>query len=72
MRIAFFRKSQIIEKNTGKKMEQNRKPEKEKKRIIVNTQMVLDLTGWDIHKLMQILQVPEDHRQPIIDAITKD
>jgi hypothetical protein len=53
-------------------METNRKPEKEKKRIIVNTQMVLDLTGWDIHKLMQVLQVPEDHRQPIIDAITKE
>ncbi len=44
---------------------------KEKKRIIVNTQVLLDLTGWDIHKLMEVLNVPNDKRQPIIDAITK-
>jgi len=44
---------------------------KEKKRIIVNTQVLLDLTGWDIHKLMEVLNVPDDKRQPIIDAITK-
>ncbi len=42
-----------------------------KKRIIVSTQTVLDLTGWDIHKLMEVLNVPNDKRQPIIDAITK-
>ena len=43
---------------------------KEKKRIIVNTQTLLDLTGWNIHELMEVLNVPDDHRQPIIDAIT--
>ena len=43
---------------------------KEKKRIIVNTQTLLDLTGWTIHELMEVLNVPQDHRQPIIDAIT--
>ncbi len=53
-------------------MTETKKPEKEKKRIIVDTQKVLDLTGWDIHKLMQVLQVPEEHRQRIIDAITKE
>lgn len=45
---------------------------KEKPRIIVDTQTLLNLTGWDINKLMQILQVPMDHRQRIIDAITKE
>ncbi len=43
---------------------------KEKPRIIIDTQVLLDLTGWDIETLMQILQVPPQHRQRIIDAIT--
>lgn len=43
---------------------------KEKPRIIVDTQVLLDLTGWDIETLMQVLQVPPQHRQKIIDAIT--
>lgn len=44
---------------------------KEKPRIIIDTQVLLDLTGWDIETLMQILQVPPQHRQRIIDAITR-
>lgn len=48
-----------------------KKKKKNQKRIIVSTQTVLDLTGWDIHKLMEVLNVPHDKRQPIIDAITK-
>ena len=43
---------------------------KEKPRIIIDTQVLLDLTGWSIDELMQILQVPPQHRQRIIDAIT--
>ncbi len=43
----------------------------EKPRIIIDTQVLLDLTGWDIETLMRVLQVPEKHRQRIIDAITK-
>ena len=45
---------------------------KEEHRIIVHTQTLLDLTGWDINHLMTVLQVPEQHKQRIIDAITKD
>ena len=48
-----------------------KKKNKNQKRIIVNTQLLLDLTGWDIHKLMEVLNVPEEKRQPIIDAITR-
>ncbi|MBR2760094.1 MAG: hypothetical protein IKE16_06610 [Solobacterium sp.] len=43
-----------------------------KKRIIVDTETLLGLTGWDIHKLMEVLNVPAEKRQPIIDAITKE
>ena len=43
---------------------------KAKQRIIIDTQVLLDLTGWSIDELMQILQVPPQHRQRIIDAIT--
>ena len=60
----------IVEDHTGGSMAENRE-KKEKKRIIVDTQTLLDLTGWDIHQLMTILQVPEEHRQRIIDAITR-
>ena len=49
-----------------------KKEKTEKRRIIVNTQTLLDLTGWDIQYLMTVLQVPEHHKQRIIDAITKD
>ena len=48
------------------------KQKKEKPRIIVDTETVLALTGWDIHKLMQVLQVPQDHRERIIQAITRE
>ena len=47
------------------------KDKKEKPRIIIDTQILLDSTGWDINKLMEVLQVPEIHRQRIIDAITQ-
>lgn len=43
-----------------------------KKRIIIDTQTLLDLTGWDIQTLMQVLQVPDEHRERIITAISKE
>lgn len=43
---------------------------KENPRIIIDTQVLLELTGWTIDELMQILQVPPQHRQRIVDAIT--
>lgn len=48
----------------------NMAEKKENPRIIIDTQVLLELTGWTIDELMQILQVPPQHRQRIIDAIT--
>ncbi|MBR4456656.1 MAG: hypothetical protein IKS32_10640 [Solobacterium sp.] len=45
---------------------------KETDRIIIDTQVLLDLTGWDINQLMNVLMVPEVHRDRIIKAITRD
>ncbi len=44
----------------------------EKKRIVIDTQKLLELTGWDIDHLMEVMNVPVIHRQRIIDAIRID
>ncbi|MBQ9329327.1 MAG: hypothetical protein IJ225_12450 [Solobacterium sp.] len=45
---------------------------KENDRIIIDTQVLLELTGWDIDKLMTVLQVPDTHKAKLIDAITRE
>lgn len=44
---------------------------KEVELYLVNTNALLDATGWDIHKLLEVMNVPVEKRESLIQAITK-